>query len=119
MSEAEQPETSRVRGTLSKNAQLAAELQAMAAETVEPASRLRSTVVNREAGAVESFGEGSTVVQRDTGNRWEISRIADRERDGKTMVNLTNVDSPGATLTLAFDDLQEKLGTDGSPWSRG
>jgi hypothetical protein len=123
MIEAEGGEHSKLKGTLGKGVELARELEHMASSSEPPTSKLRSTLVNKEAvstavseGETQEVGEGTIVTQRDTGNRWHITRVAARERDGKVMANLTNLDGPG-TLTMVYDDLKAKLEIEGSPWT--
>jgi hypothetical protein len=60
---------------------------------------------------------GDKITQRDSGTVWEIEGI--REVKGGRVVNLVIKDEKGEVgrrLTLSYDELNNKLNTEGSPW---
>jgi len=118
--------TPRLKSTF-KSADLAAEL-----EGIQPATdnRLKSTF--NKPDEAESTGTapekatelspGRVLIQRDTGHRWEVSRIEPdpREgRDGEMRAYLRNLDAEpgqGDKLVKSLDQLLAQLGEDGSAW---
>jgi hypothetical protein len=84
-------------------------------------SRLRGTLTDAaRVGLSEVIEEpepgilaiNATVINRDTGIPYRVFKIAEGHRGD--IVSLRNDD--GERVTLALDDFEEKLKTEGSPW---
>jgi hypothetical protein len=70
------------------------------------------------APAIPQLTEGSAIIQRDSGRVYEVDAIRPT-RHGER-INLVTKDERGNVIqkvTLAADDLRQKLDTEGSPWS--
>ena len=122
------PENQHVLKSTFKSAEAAKELE----QLLPPqANRLKGTLHKPDLGGAtevnseqpERLREGQLLIQRDSGHRWEVTRIAPDEREGRNGVMrayLHNLDKEpgrgGDKLIKPLDELLAQLDEEGSAW---
>jgi|SRR3989344_780102 len=87
----------------------------------QPESRLRGKGLKSPEQHDEVTADtvvGRVVIQRDSGDRYKVSRTHMPEMGGKRLVaNLESIDGTRKFVTLAVEDLLDRLKTPGGPWT--